>query len=38
MTVARNLRGADTFDSSSRVQLLVEAIDVLISYNWVQMV
>jgi hypothetical protein len=37
MTQARNLRDAATFDSSSRVQLLVEAIAMIIDYNWVQM-
>jgi hypothetical protein len=33
MTVARNLRGANTYESSSRVQLLVEAIVVIINYT-----
>jgi hypothetical protein len=32
-----NLRDAATFDSSSRVQLLVEAIAMIIYYNRVQM-
>jgi hypothetical protein len=38
MTPALNRRGAATGDSISRAQLSVEAIDVIINYDWVQMV